>query len=336
MSNTDIDQNDYMTISPSPIMRAGVFPYRTHKKMPDALPNKIYNVYRPLEELQKPETMKSFECLPIVDDHTMLGKGNVAPENHVLHGVTGENIQLKGNDLLSKIKIYTTSLQKKISNGKRGLSMGYHADFVKQSGVFDGVAYDYVFDNIHGNHLAVVNNPRNKTFIMDESEIMGDDLIYDQIDINLEGILDMDKEEDKKEEEIVVEDKKEPAMTQEEKDKKDAESGTCDSAISAEVLDELEKSITEKVINEIKQKTQLEQKLSAVIGVFDSADMSFDDMIKYGCEKLQIDAPQGQGLGAITGYLAANKKSSSAIMDSAIEKKTNKTDFTEFFNIRKA
>lgn len=174
----------YVIVRDNPIIRAGVFQY-SGKQLPDADPNQMYNVYRPLEELTRPETLESFIGLPILDDHEMVG-GNYArgPEERGQHGSILESIKAVGNDIMASISITSRHLKSLLDAGKKDLSLGYKCTFKKISGVFEGIAYNYIQTDIRGNHLALVMQGRNGTAVLDSCDV------FDHFDLAL------DKQED--------------------------------------------------------------------------------------------------------------------------------------------
>ena len=168
----EFDRNDYMLIKDNPIIRAGVFPY-PGRVLPGADPTRNYNVYRPIEELQKAETLASFAGLPIIDEHEMLGgKYARGAEERGVHGAILENLRIAGYDVLAPLRIFSRSLKRLIDSGKKGLSLGYNCRFEKIAGVFDGITYDYIQRDIRGNHLALVTQGRNGTAVLDEHDVL--------------------------------------------------------------------------------------------------------------------------------------------------------------------
>lgn len=179
-SAREYDRNDYITIRNNPIIKAGIFPYKG-SILPGADPNQIYNVYRPLEELTNADTLKSFAGLPIYDEHEMVGgKYTRGAEERTVHGSTLENIAVKNNDILAPLRIFSRSLKALIDAGKRGLSLGYNCTFEKSSGMFEGIAYNYIQRGIHGNHLALVTQGRNGTEVLDKQDV------FDHFDLALD------------------------------------------------------------------------------------------------------------------------------------------------------
>lgn len=163
-SAREYDINGWYEIDANPISRVGVFPYlgKNIKGAPD--PGAFYNVYRPASELSDPACIESFRLVPWVDDHAMLGKGDklTLPEDKGIHGVIGERVFFDESDqtLKGNIKVFTSSHADTIDAGKRELSAGYRCIYTQESGVFEGVRYDYVQRKMRGNHLASVNDGR--------------------------------------------------------------------------------------------------------------------------------------------------------------------------------
>lgn len=195
-SAREIDRNGYVTVYDNPITRAGVFQYKG-SQLPGGDPNKIYNVYRPLEELTDPETIESFKGLPIINEHEMLGdKYPRSPEERGVHGSILESISVKGQDIVAKLRIWSRTLKALIDAGKTGLSLGYNCKWEKTSGVFSGIAYDYIQRNIRGNHLALVTQGRSGTAVLDQHDVLDHfDLALDTKELTM---ADEDKKDDKK------------------------------------------------------------------------------------------------------------------------------------------
>lgn len=189
-----IDRNDFWFIEKNPITKVGVFPYLGKQISADCEPDKIYYVLRPKEELSKKETLDSLKLLPLVDEHTMIGKDFTPAEEKGIDGILGEKVIYDNGTIYTDIKIFSEDMKEKIREGKKELSLGYFCTYDKQTGTYKGQRYDYVQKNIVGNHLALVDKGR-----------MGSDVrVYDKAIENkmyccdsLEGI-DIEKMEYKK------------------------------------------------------------------------------------------------------------------------------------------
>ena len=138
--------NSFIEIKANPISKVGVFSYSGRAIGADD-PDKIYNVYRPEEELNNQETIDSFKLIPFVDDHTMLGGQYTPAEEKGVHGVLGEEVSFKDGYLLANLKIFSNKVRDLINSGKKELSAGYRCVYEKASGVWNGKSYDYIQRN---------------------------------------------------------------------------------------------------------------------------------------------------------------------------------------------
>ena len=160
------DINGWTEIQNNPISKVGVFPYLGKQIDASLVPDKIYMVYRPKEELSNVDCIESFKLQPIIDEHTMLGNepGLTPAEKKGVHGVSGENVWFDESDgdgtLKSNIKIFSKSLMDTIDNVKKDISLGYRCIYVLASGIFNGVKYDAIQKSIRGNHVAIVHEGR--------------------------------------------------------------------------------------------------------------------------------------------------------------------------------
>lgn len=157
----NIDDNGFWEIKNNPISRVGVFPYLGKNISDELEPDKIYYVYRPAEELFAEETLKSFNTapVPLVNDHTMIGKGFTPAEEKGIHGVIS-NIRKDGENLVGDLAIYSEDMKQKISEGKKDLSMGYFCTYDLQEGTYNGQHYDAIQRDLRSNHVALVDEGR--------------------------------------------------------------------------------------------------------------------------------------------------------------------------------
>lgn len=155
------DDYGWMEVQDNPISKIGVFEYPGFQIQgaPDA--NAIYKVYRPEEELSRPETIESFKLVPFINEHAMLGDGYKNAEDKGVEGVIGENVYYDAPYLRGNIKVFAKRMLDSLDAGKIELSPGYLCEFVYEPGVYNGERYDYVQRNIRGNHLALVENGRS-------------------------------------------------------------------------------------------------------------------------------------------------------------------------------
>lgn len=153
-----IDHNQFWLIKDNPITKAGVFPYLGKQIDPSLEPDKIYQVYRPQEEIKK--AADTFKLVPLVDNHTMLGPDFTPAEQKGVHGVLGEDIKEKDGTLYADVKIFSEQLKKEIQDGKKELSLGYFCKYDLTPGQYNGMHYDAVQRDLKGNHIALVANGR--------------------------------------------------------------------------------------------------------------------------------------------------------------------------------
>lgn len=166
MSAREIDRNGFLTITGNPISKVGVFEYSGAQiGLSGADADRVFNVYRPAEELEDPECIASFRLLPFINDHTMLGpedEGFTPSERKGVHGVIGEQVYFDPPYLRGNLRIFSESLKQLVDSGKKELSPGYRCKYELefQSGIFDGQQYDVIQRKIRGNHLALVDEGR--------------------------------------------------------------------------------------------------------------------------------------------------------------------------------
>ncbi len=320
------DSSKFFEIKDNPITKVGVFPYSGAQISSNLDPDKIYNVYRSAEELSNPETIKSFEVLPLIDEHAMLGAkddGLTPAEKKGIHGVVGNHVRFDSNSgyLLGNIKIFSDSLSKKIDvDGKKELSAGYYCDFIDEPGVYDGQSYDFVQKNMRGNHIALVNEGRSGPdvavrdhlkFSFDSKELkMADKDMEKEKEDKAEDAEESSKELNEKAEDEAGEYKKfvNKADVEDEDEKKDKaededeEKKKGDSDKSAG-MDAMEKTFMVRNA----QKQALVEKLSSHIGTFDAADKTLNEVVKYGMDKLRLKCEPGHEKAMLEGFLMGAK-----------------------------
>lgn len=165
----EVDNNGFWRVRDNPLSKSGVFPYLGKQISGDLEPNKIYKVYRPMSEISAPETIESFDGIPLIDEHEMIGEGWTDYDDRPAGGVV-YHTYAKDGKLFGDIRIFSEQLKDEIKNGKKELSMGYSCRYEPEQGVFDGEYYDFVQRDLRGNHVALVNRGR-----------MGSDVrVYDQ------------------------------------------------------------------------------------------------------------------------------------------------------------
>ena len=138
-----------------------MFPYLGSQIDESLEPDKVYYVYRPAEELFSEEAIASFNAVPVplVDDHTMIGKDYTPAEQKGVDGVIS-NVRQSGDELIGDLAIYSENMKDKINHGKKDLSMGYFCSYDLTPGEWNGQHYDAIQRDIRSNHVALVKDGR--------------------------------------------------------------------------------------------------------------------------------------------------------------------------------
>jgi uncharacterized protein len=161
MQSYEEDANGFVTFHKVPISRSGIFEY-LGSQLPSYLkadPNKIYKVYRPKSALNNPDTIKSFNQIPWLDRHVMIGNNFVPAESANIQGTTGTDTYFDPTDsrLYTSLRLLGSSLKLAIKQGLKQLSCGMRCSYKWARGHSpDGEQYDIVQTGILGNHLASV------------------------------------------------------------------------------------------------------------------------------------------------------------------------------------
>ena len=297
MTQRHVDENGYITIPENPISRAGVFEY-LGSQIGAPVPDKVYKVFRPPEELSDPECLASFRNLPIIDDHVMLGsrdQGFTPPEEKGIHGITGAAVDFRENVLYSDIRIYSQALADKIDSGKRGLSLGYRCTYTPEVGIFAGQNYEFVQRSLRGNHLALVDEPRNDVYVLDNKLITFDSFSIQKEENNMTTTVEaLDKKITSFMDDI---NKRFKAQDEAEMKAKEEEKAAADKAAKdeAEAKEKAEKEAADKAAKDSEGEGEAEKKMA---GALDAALKKIESLEKV-VEKFAQD-----GTKAIIGEVA--------------------------------
>ena len=157
------DENGYLYVDKSPIMRSGILEYYGSELLPEGAddvdgvkvdPDKIYKVYIPEEEIRK--GAETFKMIPITDDHTWLGDDGEDAKDYQV-GMTGENVYVEDGFLYVPLKFTGKDIVDEVeSHEKEELSSSYYNRFEKSK----NSEYDFIARDIKGNHLALVDKGR--------------------------------------------------------------------------------------------------------------------------------------------------------------------------------
>ena len=235
-----VDGNSFWEIKHNPISKVGVFPYMGRSISDECEPDKVYNVYRSAETLSKSVQTWDNPPKPFINDHEMLGEGFSKIDDRPVQGVI-HNPVFEDDVLYADISVYSESLKDAIKNGKKELSLGYFCKYRKEKGVYKGQAYDYVQEDMVGNHIALVDNGRcgsdvkvfDSKCTMDSLDISLDDLktISESDTIITTETKDSEmKDEEKKDVEVKDEETEKEVKDQDTEEKEEKETKDCSKA----------------------------------------------------------------------------------------------------------
>ena len=159
-----------------PVARTGIQEYTNselriqNSELSPAGENELIPVYRPEDEVFSPETMASFEGMPVTNDHPpdgvdvsnirALQKGHA----HNVRRGSGEESDLLLADLIITDPALITAI---LEEGKREISCGYTYELCMENG-------QYIQRKIRGNHVAVVDAGRagSRVSIKDQKPVI--------------------------------------------------------------------------------------------------------------------------------------------------------------------
>lgn len=139
---------------PARIGRVGIQLYRKAD-------GSIERAYRPAEEVFAEDAMKSFDLMPLTNEHPYKDGGVVTSQNaqRLVKGSLG-NIRREDDYLMADVIIYAQDAIDAVKAGRQEVSSGYFTEKDYTPGVFNGQKYDFVQRTIRGNHAAIVDTGR--------------------------------------------------------------------------------------------------------------------------------------------------------------------------------
>ncbi|MEQ4776795.1 DUF2213 domain-containing protein [Providencia huaxiensis] len=188
MTKRTYDNNGWLEVTDNPISKVGVFDY-LGAEIGAPIPDKIYRVLRPPEELASEATINSFKLTPFIIEHEMLGKHATPAEKKGIQGVIGENVYFDPPYLRANIKIFSDVALSNIDSGKIDLSPGYRSKYEFTSGIYEGQHYDVIQRHLRGNHLALVDEGRTGPDVAVQDHLV--------ITIDTKELIRMNEEENK-------------------------------------------------------------------------------------------------------------------------------------------
>ena len=155
------DANGFLHVAMSNISKEAVNPYYGREipgwEKEGLDPNKIYQGYRPGDELAK--AASTFNGLPILLDHKVDSAAD--PQKLLRVGSMGTDAVYEAPYLKNSLAFTDAQAIEAIeAEQKVELSSAYRYTPVFEPGTFDGQPYDFRMTNIQGNHLALVDEGR--------------------------------------------------------------------------------------------------------------------------------------------------------------------------------
>ncbi|WKZ84176.1 DUF2213 domain-containing protein [Ralstonia pickettii] len=151
------DKDGRMKVAVSRISKADVNPYWGREIVGGEElgldPDRVYNVFRPPEELRR--AASTFNKLPILAVHKHVSAKD--PKKELIIGTTGSNSQFDGEYLTNDLAFWDAEFIGKIeSDEQRELSSSYRYVPVLENGSYNSQPYEIKMTQIEGNHVALV------------------------------------------------------------------------------------------------------------------------------------------------------------------------------------
>lgn len=154
-SNREKDANGFLHVANCHCTKVQIAQYLGQEISPDLEPDKVYNVFRPEEELKKAETIQSLNGVPLQLEHH--DDTADAPAQYTRIGATGTDAVFEFPYLSNSLHFFNQKAIDLIESGEKcELSIGYDCEIHKEAGEFEGVPYDFVQRNISIQHVALV------------------------------------------------------------------------------------------------------------------------------------------------------------------------------------
>lgn len=339
------DENGFVTFPDTPLSKPGVFPYLGREISSTLDPDKVYQVWRPEEELNNPETIESFKLSPWFPRHEMAGEKFTPAEEVGVQGTTGQDVRFENGALIGTVKTFGSRLKAAIQSGIKELSCGMSCVWELVGGKTpEGVDYDVVQRKIRGNHLASVQEGRmgpEFSVAMDMACIALDDVKTEGVTMTLQELLDLiakggftpeeiaalkakvdemvggmeaNKEEEEAEKsEVEDEDNSDPKMAEDEDGVKEEEASKAMDAMRKEIkaLTSQVKALSGNSMDAatvekmINEKNSLINDLVPVIGKIDGTGLDINGVAKKATDIIGLACDSKGALPAVRGYLHA-------------------------------
>jgi len=154
------DETSGFLTAPVTLSRIGVQEYFGFELDSKLEPSKKYGVFRSPDEVFDKSSVDSFINLVSTDDHPSVPVTLSNVKDLQVGSVSGVEGSSDGKTLEGLLTLTDAATIKKVRDGKAEVSVGYAHELVEESGVYEGINYDFVQTNIKANHLAIVDAGR--------------------------------------------------------------------------------------------------------------------------------------------------------------------------------
>ena len=154
-SNREKDANGFLHVKNCHCTKVQIAQYLGSEISNDLIPDKVYNVFRPEEELKKAETIQSLNGVPLQLEHH--DDTAEKPAQYTRIGATGTDAVFEFPYLSNSLHFFNQKAIDLIESGEKcELSIGYDCEIHKENGEYMGQPYDFVQRNNKIQHVALV------------------------------------------------------------------------------------------------------------------------------------------------------------------------------------
>lgn len=155
LSSRVVTRNGYLR-APANFSRTGIYKYTGAELGILDEPNKIFNIFRPRDEVFSDESLESFSDLPVTLGHPPEMLDAINTKQYSV-GYSGTEVERFENFVKGEVTIFDQHAIDSVNKGESEISLGYVCDYEETSGeTLGGDPYDLIQRNILGNHIAIV------------------------------------------------------------------------------------------------------------------------------------------------------------------------------------
>lgn len=316
-SNREKDANGFLHVKNCHCTKVQIAQYLGSEISNDLIPDKVYNVFRPEEELNKAETIQSLNGVPLQLEHH--DDTAEKPAQYTRIGATGTDAIFEFPYLSNSLHFFNQKAIDLIESGEKcELSIGYDCEIHKESGEYEGQPYDFVQRNIKIQHVALVECGRAGADVK----------VSDSKDIILNSQKTEVKQMDKEKLLQLINELVKAGATEEEIKAKIDEL-TSDACEDEEVEVETEEVETEEPYTEEVEEQEQETSDEDQTEQSDDDDLIIEE-VKAELEKAGLDAENEEIVKAfIVGNHFAKKSETEATDEDATDEDTTDEEATE-------